>query len=225
MTKNTSLCTIFGGVLITLLLSINFTSIALCQSSSNQGNTQKESVLFSSSLSSRFSIEGSLGFMFSDGQNPRGLMWINRLIRDPYADIEIGMRFPLSDNAVWYTGLQGTVYDDSYRPTILLGGGWQTGSTQGKIVAHGGIEYSLGSGLRMRSTLGAGMLWGDLLTRTTIATPEIETRSSVKSFTMSIRQNLLYDINNMLSTGIKFEQTFSQYDNFFSAGLVFGVRF
>jgi hypothetical protein len=214
----TTLC----SVAIMLWLYFGLTTTALSQISPKQA--QDESALSNPLLSSRFSVEGSLGFIFSSGQNIRGLNWINKLILKQYADVEIGMRFPLSTNAVWYTGLQGAIYDDGSTLTTFPSG-WQSVTSLGKIAAHGGIEYALGGGLRMRSTLGAGLLWGDVLTRITVPGLENETRDDVQSFTMSIRQNIMYDINSVLSTGIKFEQTFSRYDNFFNAGLVLGIRF
>jgi hypothetical protein len=86
------------------------------------------------------------------------------------------------------------------------------------MTLNGGIETNIGW-LTSRSTIGFGVLSGS-----NIVTSVDGRYTDYTTIAIRLRQQF-YRESGSVMYGIKFEQILSQYDKFFSTGLVLGIRF
>jgi hypothetical protein len=70
-----------------------------------------------------------------------------------------------------------------------------------------------------RTTIGLGVLYAS------VENTQRTERIDVNGFAFTIRQVFFRAVSRSTDLGIKAEQTFSRYDNFFRVGFVFSMRF
>ncbi len=169
-----------------------------------------------------FGIETSGGLVFSSGSS--GAAWGRTWL----VDLAANARFPIgTDNTSLYIGIQRTsfgkdvVTNKEVRGAFLLPSGdiareWNTISSS--MTLNGGIETNIGW-LTSRSTIGFGVLTG-----TNIVTSVNGRFTDYTTIAIRLRQQFHRE-SGQIMYGLKFEQTLSQYDKFFGAGIVLGIRF